>query len=162
MLGTASPWVGSELVVFDVVFLPRPWLVVDSFYSFWFSRSGFWWYDVYAFFYSSRTTPRFADFVLSPLFLYVLSSHFGFHCCSCVWWLSHSPCLPLQIWIVFSSSMLCGLGSLFLVSNLGSVFSWSVVSFLLMLPLVYLFKVSLLELWSFLSRALWLLAGMDA
>ena len=45
MLGTTSPWVGSEFS-----FLPRSWLPADSPCSSWFSRSEFWWSDFYVLF----------------------------------------------------------------------------------------------------------------
>ena len=65
--------------------------------------------------------------------------------------------------------MLCWLLRLFLVSNLGSGFS--VVGFhshslglfhFPLFPLVYVWAVSILKVWSFLSRALWFFAGMYA
>ena len=46
---------------------PRCWLVVSSSCSPWFSRSGFWWSELYALFHNLRTAPQFADFILFPL-----------------------------------------------------------------------------------------------
>nr|VDD61713.1 unnamed protein product [Brassica oleracea] len=66
MLGTASPWLGQSLVVFDVVFLvvSLPSNVRLGFQDLVFG--------VYAIFHSSRTAPKFSDFVLS-LFPFLFS-----------------------------------------------------------------------------------------
>ncbi|KAF2608931.1 hypothetical protein F2Q68_00044710 [Brassica cretica] len=94
MLGTASPWLGQSLVVFDVVFL------VVSLPSIVNVRLGFQdlVFGVYAIFHSSRTAPKFADFVLSlfpSLFSHLVTA-------SHLWWFSLSPCLSFEVWIMFS------------------------------------------------------------
>uniref|UniRef100_A0A0D3CT87 Uncharacterized protein n=1 Tax=Brassica oleracea var. oleracea TaxID=109376 RepID=A0A0D3CT87_BRAOL len=89
MLGTASPWLGQSLVVFDVVFL------VVSLPSIVNVRLGFQdlVFGVYAIFHSSRTAPKFADFVLSlfpSLFSHLVTA-------SHLWWFSLSPCLSFEV-----------------------------------------------------------------
>ena len=66
MLGAASPWVWTKFSRLWCC-LPRRWFAVNSPCSSWFSKSGFWWSDIYALFHSSMTVPWFADFDLFPL-----------------------------------------------------------------------------------------------
>ena len=97
-LETTSRWVGSEFSCHWCCLLRRLF-GVDSLCSSWFSRYDFWWFDFYALFHSSRMAPRFVDFILS-IFI-CLFSHF--HCWSHLLWLSLSPYLLLQVWLVFFS-----------------------------------------------------------
>ena len=72
MLEAASPWIGTKFGRLWCC-VSRCWFAVNSPCSSWFSRSGFWWSDIYDLFHSSRTVPWFADFV---------SSRCSFHHCS--------------------------------------------------------------------------------
>ena len=80
MLEAASPWFGTKFSRLWCC-LPRRWFAVNSPCSSWFSRSDFWWSNIYALFHNSRTVPWFADFVSPPLpsypFHYVCQSKFG-------------------------------------------------------------------------------------
>ncbi|KAH0901511.1 hypothetical protein HID58_041014 [Brassica napus] len=113
MLGTASPWLGQSLFVFDFVFsvVGLPSIVSARF--------------------------GFQDLVFG-----VLTSMLSFiargrlHTFIASWWLSLSPCLPLEIWIMFSFVY--------------AMWAWKVC------------RVSLLELWSLLSRALWFFSCMPS
>ena len=126
MLGAASPWIETKFSRLWCC-LPHRWFAINSPCSSWFSRSDFWWSDIYALFHSLGMVPWFADFVLYPLpfmffhlvaafitarisggspFRYVCQSRFGywFHVC-----------------------MLCWLRWLFLLLSLG--FGFSVLTF---------------------------------
>ena len=91
MLGTSSPSIRSDFSHLWSYF-PRRWLTINSFFSSWFSRYGFWWYD----FYNSRMAPRFDGFVLSTRLFHIwslISLQLSLLLASL--WLSLSPCLPL-------------------------------------------------------------------
>ena len=100
ILGTTSPWVGSDFSCI-LCYLPRSWLAVESLCSSWFSKSGFWWSDFYVLFIIRGWLHSLL--ILSSLFFsFCSSSCCTFHCWLRLWWLSILPCLPLQVWIVFS------------------------------------------------------------
>ncbi|KAH0883350.1 LOW QUALITY PROTEIN: hypothetical protein HID58_059446, partial [Brassica napus] len=128
MFGTLFLWLGQSLVVFDVVFIVVGLPSIVSLFVMVF-KIYFWCSDLYAFFYSSRT---FADFV-SSLF----------------------PSLFSHLFAAFIASMVALPFTMFATSGLENVFVrvcyvglegyfWSQVC-----------GVSLLELWSLLSSALW-------
>ena len=93
-------------------------------------------------------------FISPPLS--VFSSCGSFHPCSRLWWLSFSPCLLLQVWIVFSLCMLCGLRKLFLVSRFGFDFSMVCFHSPSLSSCFSSFLLSLVQV----CRALWFFAGI--
>ncbi|KAF3576515.1 hypothetical protein DY000_02030428 [Brassica cretica] len=109
MLGTASSWLGQSLVVFDVVFLN---IGLPSIVS---ARLGFQdlVFGVLTSMLSFIARGRLHSLLISFRLPFPLYSRISLQLSSHLWWLSLSPCLPLEV---------C--------------------------------RVSLLELWSLLSRAL--------
>ena len=97
MFGTASPWLGQSLVVCEVVFLvvglPS---IVPSRLSFQDMVFG----DL-----TSIARGRLRDWMISFYLPFHLCSLISLHLSSLLasLWLSLSPCLPLKVWIVFSS-----------------------------------------------------------
>jgi len=98
MLGTASPWLGQSLFVFDFVFLFVGLPPIVS------SRFGFQ-YLVFG-----VLTSMLSFIARGRLHIFLISLRLPFPLYSCIslqlslhlWWLSLSPCLPLEIWIMFS------------------------------------------------------------
>ncbi|KAH0942165.1 hypothetical protein HID58_001802 [Brassica napus] len=123
MLGTASLWVGSELVVFDVVFLifGLPSVVP--------ARVGF--QDLVF----GDMTSMLSFITRTRLYVLLISFYLPFPLCSLISFLKFGLWF-LGGWISFS---------------LPPIVSFSPLSF-----------VSILKVWSFLSRALWFFAGMYA
>ena len=117
ILGTASPWVGSEFSCLWSCF-PRRWLTIDSP-----SHLGF--QDVVFGDLTSIAWVRLHDLMISFCLPFDLCFLISLQLSSLLasLWFFLSPCLSLQVWLVFSSSMLCKFGRLFLVSSLGSGFS---------------------------------------
>ncbi|KAF3540001.1 hypothetical protein F2Q69_00025166 [Brassica cretica] len=97
MLGTTSPWLGQSLVVFDVVFLV---VGLPSIIS---ARLGF--QDLVFGVLTSMLSFISRGQLHSLLILFCLPfplySRISLQLSSHLWWLSLSPCLPLEVWIMF-------------------------------------------------------------
>ncbi|KAF3510297.1 hypothetical protein F2Q69_00010000 [Brassica cretica] len=130
MLGTGFPWLGQSLVVFDVVFLvvglPSIVSACLGFQDLVFGVLT----SMLSFIARGRLHSLLILFCLHFPFFSRISLQLSSH----LWWLSLSPCLPLEVWIMFSFVY--------------SMWAWKVCG------------VSLLEFWSFLSRALWFFTCM--
>ncbi|KAF2611466.1 hypothetical protein F2Q70_00007522 [Brassica cretica] len=98
MLGTASPWLGQSLFVFDFVFL------VVGLPSIVFARFGFQdlVFGALTSMLSFIARGRLHSFLISPRLPFPLYSCISLQLSLHLWWLSLSPCLPLEIWIKFS------------------------------------------------------------
>ncbi|KAF3519365.1 hypothetical protein DY000_02059233 [Brassica cretica] len=98
MLGTASPWLGQSLFVFDFVFLV---VGLPSIVS---ARFGFQdlVFGVLTSMLSFIARGRLHSFLISLRLPFPLYSCISLQLSSHLWWLSLSPCLPLEIWIMFS------------------------------------------------------------
>ncbi|KAF2603732.1 hypothetical protein F2Q70_00025628 [Brassica cretica] len=98
MLGTASSWLGQSLVVFDVVFLNvgLPSIVT--------ARLGFQdlVFGVLTSMLSFIVRGRLHSFLISFRLSFPLYSRISLQLSSHLWWLFLSPCLPLEVWIMFS------------------------------------------------------------
>ena len=98
MLGTASSWLGQSLVVFDVVFLnvglPS---IVSARFCFQDLIFGVL-TSMLSFIARGRLHSLLISFRLPFPFYSCISLQLSSH----VWWLSLSPCLPLEVWIMFS------------------------------------------------------------
>ena len=97
MLGTASPWLGQSLVVSDVVFL------VVCLPSIVYARLGF--QDLVFGVLTSIFSFIARGWIHSLLILFRLPfplySRISMQLSSHLWWLYISPCLPLEVWIIF-------------------------------------------------------------
>ena len=98
MLGTASPWLGQSLFVFDFVFLV---VGLPSIVS---ARFGFQdlVFGVLTSMLSFIARGRLHSLLISFRLSFPLYSRISLQLSSHLWWLSLSPCLPLEIWIMFS------------------------------------------------------------
>ncbi|KAF2584187.1 hypothetical protein F2Q70_00037420 [Brassica cretica] len=98
MLGTASPWLGQSLFVFDFVFFV---IGLPSIVS---ARFGFQdlVFGVMTSMLSFIARGRLHSFLISLRLPFPLYSCSSLQLSSHLWWLSFSPCLPLEIWIMFS------------------------------------------------------------
>ncbi|KAF2586266.1 hypothetical protein F2Q70_00037164 [Brassica cretica] len=98
MLGTASPWLGHSLFVFDFVFLV---VGLPSIVS---ARFGFQdlVFGVLTSMLSFITRGRLHSFMISLRLPFPLYSCISLQLSSHLWWLSLSPCLPFEIWIMLS------------------------------------------------------------
>ena len=164
MLGNASPWLGQSLVVLDVVFFV---VGLPSIVS---ARLGF--QDLVFGVLTSMLSliARGRVHILLILFClpFPLYSRISLQLSSHLWWLSFSPCVPLEVSIMFSFmyvmwawKVISGLKfSLWFLGGCLPFFLPKVVSILSMFPLVSVCGVSLLELWSLLSRTLWFFTCM--
>ncbi|KAH0883943.1 hypothetical protein HID58_060039 [Brassica napus] len=125
MLGTVSLWLGQSLVVFDVVF------IVVGLPSIVYVRLGFQdlFFGVLIYMLSFIARGRLHSLLISFRLPFPLYSRISLQLSSHLWWLFLSPYLPLQVWIMFSFVY--------------AMWAWKVCG------------VSLLKLWSLLSRALW-------
>ncbi|KAF3604248.1 hypothetical protein F2Q69_00038152 [Brassica cretica] len=130
MLGTASPWLDQSLFVFDFVFFV---VGLPSIVS---ARFGFQdlVFGVLTSMLSFIARGQLHSFLISLRLPFPLYSCISLQLSSHLWWLSLSPCLPLDIWIMFSFVY--------------AMWAWKVCG------------VSLLDLWSLLSRALWFFSCM--
>ncbi|KAF3551080.1 hypothetical protein DY000_02009055 [Brassica cretica] len=106
MLGIASPWLGQSLVVFDVLFL------VVGLPSIVFARLGFQdlVFGVLTSMLSFIARGRFHSLLISFRLSFPLYSRISLQLSSHLWWLSLSPCLPLEVCEV-SFLELCGCDS---------------------------------------------------
>ncbi|KAH0883708.1 LOW QUALITY PROTEIN: hypothetical protein HID58_059804, partial [Brassica napus] len=108
MLGTVSPWLGQILVVFDVLFLVvgLPPIV--------FARLGFQdlVFGVLTSMLSFIARGRLHSLLISFRLSFPLYSRISLQLSSHLWWLSLSPCLPLEIIFSFVyalwASKVCG------------------------------------------------------
>ena len=98
MLGTAYPWLGQILVVFDVVFL------VVGLPSIVFAHLAFQdlVFGVLTSMFSFIARGRIHSLLISFRLPFPLYSRISLQLSSHLWWLSISPCLPLEVWIMFS------------------------------------------------------------
>ncbi|KAH0857872.1 hypothetical protein HID58_086133, partial [Brassica napus] len=98
MLGTASPWLGQSLFVFDFVFLV---VGLPSIVS---PRFGFQdlVFGVLTSMLSFIARGRLHGFLISLRLPFPLYSCISLELSSHLWWPSLSSCLPLEIWIMFS------------------------------------------------------------
>ncbi|CAN6844240.1 unnamed protein product [Brassica oleracea] len=96
MLGTASPWLGQSLFVFDFVFLV---VGLPSIVS---ARFGFQIlvFGVLTSMLSFIARGRLHSFLISLRLPFPIYSCISLQLSSHLWWLSFSPCLPLKIWII--------------------------------------------------------------
>ncbi|KAF3507660.1 hypothetical protein F2Q69_00008394 [Brassica cretica] len=123
MLGTVSPWLGQSLVVFDVIFLV---VGLPSIVS---ARLGFQdlVFGVLTSMLSFIARGRLDSLLISFRLHFPLYSCISLQLSSHLWWLSLSPCLPLEVWITFSFVYDMWAWNVILVSSL--VFDFSVVVF---------------------------------
>ncbi|KAH0883522.1 hypothetical protein HID58_059618, partial [Brassica napus] len=98
MLGIASPWLGQSFVVFDVLFL------VVGLPSIVFARLGFedLVFGVLTSMLSFIARGRLHSLLISFRLSFPLYSRISLQLSSHLWWLSLSPCLLVEVYIMFS------------------------------------------------------------